>query len=61
MPNLIGVSQKGVEEKVEELLPEYMAIGETGMHEMTEHAEHMHGPSNTLPMMAGEGQFKIIR
>jgi hypothetical protein len=57
IPNMIGVSQKGVEEKVKELLPEYMAMGETGMHEMVDHSAHMQGPPNTLPMMGGEGQF----
>ncbi|MDD5169097.1 MAG: multicopper oxidase domain-containing protein [Syntrophales bacterium] len=57
IPNMIGVSQKGEEENVRELLPNYMAMGETGMHEMVEHASHMQGPVNTLPMMGGEGQF----
>jgi hypothetical protein len=60
IPNLIGVSQKGVEAKVQELLPEYMAMGETGMDEMTGHAAHMKGPDNTLAMMAGEGPFGAI-
>ncbi len=55
IPNMIGVSQKGIEEKVRKLLPEYMAMGETGMDEMVEMG--MEGPANTLPMMGGEGQF----
>lgn len=60
IPNVIGVSQSGIEEKVQELLPEYMAMGETGMHEHTKHTKHMKGPENTLPMMAGEGPFGAI-
>ena len=55
IPNMIGVSQKGEEEKIRELLSEYMAMGETGMHEMM--GMGMAGPENTLPMMGGEGQF----
>ncbi len=60
VPLVIGVSQAGVEEKVRELLPGYMAMGEKGMHEHTEHVKHMEGPANTLPMMAGEGPFGPI-
>ncbi len=57
-PNLIGVSQAGLDEKIQDVLPNYMAMGETGMHEMAE--MHMQGPPNTLPMMAGEGPFGAI-
>jgi len=57
IPNVIGVSQEGVEEKVQALLPGYMAMGENGMGEHAEHAHHMQGPENTLPMMGGEGPF----
>ena len=34
-----------------------MAMGETGMGAHAEHAKHMQGPPNTLPMMGGEGPF----
>jgi FtsP/CotA-like multicopper oxidase with cupredoxin domain len=53
VPNMIGVSQRGVEAKVRKLLPGYMAMGETGMGNMME----MGRPKNTLPMMAGKGPF----
>jgi FtsP/CotA-like multicopper oxidase with cupredoxin domain len=56
VPNLTGVDQKGVEEKVRGLLPGYMAMGETGMGDMME----MGRPRNTLPMMTGDGQFGSI-
>jgi len=59
-PNLLGVSQEGIEEKIQSQLPEYMAMGQSGMHEMVEHQHHMQGPANTLPMMAGEGPFGPI-
>jgi hypothetical protein len=60
VPNLLGVSQEGVEARIQEQLPGYMAMGETGMHEHALHARHMEGPANTLPMMAGEGPFGPI-
>ena len=60
VPNILGVSQEGVEEKVQALLPGYMAMGETGMGEHAEHAKHMQGPSNTLPMMGGDGPFGSV-
>ncbi len=53
VPNLVGVSQKGVEERVRAILPGYMAMGETGMGGMME----MGRPKNTLPMMAGTAKF----
>ena len=34
VPNMIGVNQSGVERKVQNLLPDYMAMGESGMSEM---------------------------
>ena len=57
IPNVLGVSQEGVEEDIRRLVPGYMAMGETGMAEHAEHAHHMEGPANTLPMMGGEGPF----
>ncbi|HXN55827.1 MAG TPA: copper oxidase [Myxococcales bacterium] len=56
VPNLTGVDQKGVEEKVQGLLPGYMAMGQTGTGDMME----MGRPRNTLSMMTGHGQFGSI-
>ena len=58
VPNVLGVNQDGLEEKIRELLPNYMAMGEDGMAEMAE--MNMQGPINTLPMMAGEGPFGTV-
>jgi len=58
VPNTLGVSQKGIEGDIRELLPNYMAMGEDGMHEMAE--MNMQGPPNTLPMMAGDGPFGSV-
>jgi len=56
IPNMIGVKQAGVEEKVRRVLPGYMAMGETGMGGMMD----MGTPRNTLPMMSGQGPFGPI-
>jgi FtsP/CotA-like multicopper oxidase with cupredoxin domain len=53
VPNMLGVSQGGAEDKVRALLPGYMAMGESGMGSMMD----MGRPKNTLPMMAGVGPF----
>ena len=58
IPNMIGVNQDDVKDNVRTLVPGYMAMGETGMDEMTQ--MNMKGPENTLPMMAGQGQFGPI-
>lgn len=60
VPNVLGVDQEGVADEIRELLPGYMAMGESGMEEHAEHAEHMPGPENTLPMMSGVGQYGRI-
>ncbi len=57
--NTTGVEQSGVEQKIQELLPGYMAMGRDGMAEMQDMAG-MPGPKNTLPMMMGDGQFGNI-
>jgi FtsP/CotA-like multicopper oxidase with cupredoxin domain len=56
VPNMIGVKQTGVEEKIRAVLPGYMAMGEAGMGNMME----MGRPKNTLPMMTGTGPFGPI-
>jgi len=62
VPNMLGVDQTGIEEKIQQLVPEYMAMGKDGM---AEHAAHMamgamELPQNTLPMMMGEGPFGLL-
>lgn len=55
IPTMIGVGQQDLVEKITDLLPGYMPMGETGMGEMG--AMSMALPENTLPMMSGGGQF----
>jgi hypothetical protein len=54
-PNTLGAKLSDTEAAMQRLLPDYMAMGETGMAEHQNHARHMPGPDNTLPMMMGEG------
>ena len=58
VPTMIGVDQSDLAQKIQQLVPGYMAMGETGMHEMAE--MHMPGPANTAPMMTGDGPFGPI-
>ena len=60
IPNTLGVNQDGLDDEIRELIPEYMAMGEKGMHEMVMHSKHMKGPENTLPMMGGDGPFGSV-
>lgn len=60
VPNMMGVNQGEVGDKVGDLLPDYMymPMGETGMGDMIE--MNMQIPDNTLPMMTGNGPFGPI-
>ncbi len=55
VPNLIGVDQRGLTERISRLVPDYMAMGSAGMAEMG--SMEMPLPDNTLPMMTGAGPF----
>jgi FtsP/CotA-like multicopper oxidase with cupredoxin domain len=54
VPTMIGVDQRGVLDKINKLVPDYMVMGDKGgsMGEM-----EMPLPDNTLPMMTGTGPF----
>jgi len=58
VPTMIGVDARGVVEKITKLVPDYMHMGATGMHEMAE--MEMQSPDNTLPMVTGTGPFGAI-
>ncbi len=55
VPTMIGVDHRGVVEKIQKLVPDYMVMGERGMADMGE--MEMPLPENTLPMMTGHGPF----
>jgi FtsP/CotA-like multicopper oxidase with cupredoxin domain len=55
VPTMIGVDHRGVVQKINKLVPDYMVMGERGMADMGE--MEMPLPDNTLPMMSGQGPF----
>jgi manganese oxidase len=59
LPNVIGVQQEALVDRLNSLLPDYMPMGSNGMYEHGVHSSmgHMPGPENTLPMAMGQGPF----
>jgi manganese oxidase len=55
VPNLIGVQHGDLAKKINQLIPDYMTMGENGMAEMG--TMEMPLPDNTIPMMTGDGPF----
>jgi FtsP/CotA-like multicopper oxidase with cupredoxin domain len=58
VPTMIGVDHRDVAKKISKLVPDYMVMGDKGMHDMAE--MEMPLPDNTLPMMTGTGPFGPI-
>jgi hypothetical protein len=58
VPTMIGVDQRGIADKIVNLVPDYMVMGERGMADMGE--MEMPLPDNTLPMMTGAGPYGPI-
>jgi hypothetical protein len=58
VPTMIGVDHKGVAERINKLVPDYMVMGDKGMADMG--SMRMPLPENTLPMMTGMGPFGPI-
>ena len=58
VPTMIGVDHRDIAQKISKLVPDYMVMGDKGMHEMA--VMEMPLPDNTLPMMTGTGPFGPI-
>jgi len=58
VPTMIGVDHRDLAKKISGLVPDYMVMGDKGMHDMAE--MEMPRPDNTLPMMTGTGPFGPI-
>jgi GTP:adenosylcobinamide-phosphate guanylyltransferase len=58
VPTMIGVDHRGVAERIVDLVPDYMAMGERGMADMG--MMEMPLPDNTLPMMSGQGPYGSV-
>ena len=61
-PNVVGIQKEGFDQKVRNLLPAYMMMGEHGMGEHGIHVEagHMPVPKNSIPMVGARGPFDYI-
>ena len=55
VPTMIGVDHRGLAERINRLIPDYMVMGDRGMHDMAE--MEMPLPDNTVAMMTGQGPF----
>lgn len=61
IPNMIGVNTRGLDRRVQQLLPQYMTMGHAGMGDMADMAEmNMPVPPNSIPMRGGKGPFSTI-
>ncbi|HEY6510646.1 MAG TPA: copper oxidase [Burkholderiaceae bacterium] len=58
VPTMIGVDHRQVARQITRLIPDYMAMSERGMHDMTE--MEMPLPDNTAAMMTGTGPFGAV-
>jgi len=58
MPNMVGAKPGKLDQKVRQLLPGYMTMGQTGMGDMGEMG--MPVPKNSIPMQGGRGPFEYI-
>ncbi len=58
VPTMIGVDHRGIAEKINRLVPDYMVMGDKGMADMA--TMEMPLPENTLPMMTGDGPFGSV-
>jgi manganese oxidase len=58
IPNLTGVDSKGLDQRINRLLPDYMTMGQSGM---GDHGSmQMPVPKNSIPMVGGKGPFDTI-
>ncbi|HEY2929605.1 multicopper oxidase family protein [Piscinibacter sp.] len=58
VPTMIGVDHRQVVKQINQLIPDYMVMGERGMADMGE--MEMPLPDNTARMMSGEGPFGSV-
>ena len=58
VPTMIGVEHADLAQKIDKLIPDYMAMGERGMGDMAQMSMPL--PANTAPMMTGEGPFGSV-
>jgi FtsP/CotA-like multicopper oxidase with cupredoxin domain len=59
VPNMLGVDQRDIADRIERLVPGYMPMGGNGMADMTDMPMPL--PANTAPMMGWQGPVRIDR
>jgi hypothetical protein len=59
VPTMLGVDHRGLIGKIQQVVPDYMLMGERGMSDMGGEME-MPIPDNTAPMMTGRGQYGAL-
>ncbi len=59
IPNMIGVRPGRLDSGIQQLLPGYMTMGQSGMGDM-EHMRGMGVPRNSIPMVGAAGPFSYI-
>lgn len=59
LPNLVGVNNEGIDEKVREVIPDFKSMGNKGMSEHAKHMlmGHMPVPDNSIPMLGARHQY----
>jgi FtsP/CotA-like multicopper oxidase with cupredoxin domain len=58
VPNMLGADTGTADKQINNLLPNYMAMGSNGMGDMSDMS--MPVPKNSIPMLGGKGQFAPI-
>ncbi len=58
VPNMLGVRPGSLDDRMRQLLPDYMTMGQDGMGEMA--AMGMPVPANSIPMLGAPGPFSYI-
>jgi FtsP/CotA-like multicopper oxidase with cupredoxin domain len=56
--NIVGADMKGVDAKLNRVVPGYMTMGAAGMHEMS--TMQMPQPKNSISMVGGDGPHGVI-
>ncbi len=54
-PNMVGVDSSDIDERIRQLIPNYMTMGTTGMRDMTKMDIAI--PENSIPMLGADFQF----
>ena len=60
LPNLLGIDDASTQQRLDQLVPGTMIMGNTGMGEHADHQGMMPVPRNSIPMLGGDGPFGKI-